>query len=159
MLADAMGAGRFHLAQANIARVRAPVDSPELASFMELLDPINAIADASPGFVWRLQTEEGNATSLNVFGDASMLVNMSVWEDVASLRAFVYQTQHLEVFKRRAEWFHAHVEAHLALWWIPAGGIPSVADAEERVSHVRAHGPTPYAFTFTSVFEPTGAPA
>ena len=152
-------AAQFHLAQANVARVRAPIDSPELAEFVALLEPINAIADTSPGFVWRLQSDEGDATSISVFDDDELLVNMSVWSTVEALRTFVFQTRHLDVFKRRAEWFHVHVEAHLALWWIPAGGIPSVGDAEERVSHVRAHGPTPYAFTFTSVFEPTGAPA
>jgi len=83
-----------------------------------------------------------------------MLVNMSVWTDVESLRRFVYQTQHLEVFKRRAEWFHRLADAYLALWWIPAGSIPTVADAEERITHLRAHGPAPYAFTFAAVYEP-----
>ena len=159
MLAGTMDADRFHLAQTNVARARAPMEHPQLADFVRLLEPINALADASPGFVWRLQTEEGDATALRDFGQDDMLINMSVWEDVASLRAFVYQTQHLDVFKRRTEWFHPHVDAHLAMWWIPAGSIPTVGDAEERVMHLRAHGPTSFAFTFTSVFEPTGAPA
>jgi uncharacterized protein DUF3291 len=156
MLQAVMAASGYHIAQVNIARVRAPVDSPELADFVALLDPINAIADTSPGFVWRLQTEDGNATALRVFGKDDMLVNMSVWKDVTSLRAFVYETRHLGVFKRRNEWFHPLGEAYLALWWIPAGYIPTVADAEERIMHLRAHGPTPFAFTFTAVFEPSG---
>ena len=149
-----MDAAPFHLAQVNIARVRAPLDHPQLADFVEQLDPINAIADESPGFVWRLQTDDGNATSLRVFDDDTMLVNMSVWTDVESLRRFVYQTSHLEIFKRRTEWFHRLAEAYLALWWIPAGSIPTVAEAEERITHLRAHGPTPYAFTFAAVYEP-----
>jgi len=154
MLAAVSDAARFHLAQVNIARARAPLDHPQLADFVALLDPINAIADASPGFVWRLQTDDGNATSLRIFDDDSMLVNMSVWTDVESLRRFVYQSRHLEVFKRRTEWFHRLAEVYLALWWIPAGAIPTVADAEERITHLRAHGPTPYAFNFASVYEP-----
>jgi hypothetical protein len=154
MLEGAMDAARFHLAQVNVARVRAPLDHPQLADFVAMLDPINAIADESPGFVWRLQTDDGNATSLRVFDDDTMLVNMSVWTDVESLRGFVYQTQHRDLFKRRTEWFHPSAEAYLALWWIPAGTIPTVAEGEERITHLRAHGPTPYAFTFSSVYEP-----
>ena len=149
-----MDVTRFHLAQVNMAHARAPLDHPLLADFVELLEPINAIADESPGFVWRLQTGDGNATSLRIFDDESMLVNMSVWTDVESLRRFVYQSRHLDVFRRRTEWFHRLAEVYLALWWIPAGSIPSVADAEKRITHVRVHGPTPYAFTFASVYEP-----
>jgi len=142
----------YHLAQVNIARSRAPIDSPVMADFVALLDPVNAIADASPGFVWRLQTEDGNATSLHVFGDAGLLVNMSVWEDVESLRRFVYETSHLEVFRRRREWFEKMVEAYLALWWIPAGTLPTVGEAEDRITHLRAHGPSEHAFTLKATF-------
>jgi len=142
----------FHLAQANVARVRAPIDSPDLAGFVALLEPINAIADKSPGFVWRLQSDDGNATSISVFDDDEFLVNMSVWKTVEQLRAFVFETQHLAVFQRRKEWFHRIAEAHLALWWIPAGQIPTVADAEEPITDLRAHGATPYAFTLTDPF-------
>jgi len=154
MLAGVSDVARFHLAQVNIARARAPLDHPQLADFVELLEPINAIADESRGFVWRLQTDDGNATSLRIFDDDETLVNMSVWTDVESLRRFVYQSRHLEVLKRRTEWFHPSTEIYLALWWIPAGSIPTVADAEQRITHLRAHGPTPYAFTFSSVYEP-----
>jgi len=149
-----MDVTRFHLAQVNMAHARAPLDHPLLADFVELLEPINAIADESPGFVWRLQSDDGNATSLRIFDDESMLVNMSVWTDVESLRRFVYQSRHLDVFRRRTEWFQRMAEVYLALWWIPAGSIPTVADAEVRITHLRAHGPTPYAFTFASVYEP-----
>jgi hypothetical protein len=157
MLESAMAAARFQLAQCNVARVCAPVDSPQLAGFVEQLEPINALADSSPGFVWRLQTDAGDATALRVFDDDEMLINMSIWQDVESLRAFVYKTRHLDVFKRRAQWFHQLGQPYLALWWIEAGSIPTVADAEERITHLRAHGPTPYAFTFTTVFEPMPA--
>jgi hypothetical protein len=144
----------YHLAQVNIARSNAPIDSPVMAEFVGLLDPINAIADTSPGFVWRLQTDEGNATSLHVFGDQGLLVNMSVWTDIESLHAFVYETRHLDVFRRRREWFEKMAEAYLALWWIPAGDIPTVAEAEERISYLRTHGPTEYAFTLKATFPP-----
>ena len=142
----------FHLAQVNIARARAPMDAPEMADFAKWLDPINAIADASPGFVWRLQTDQGNATSLRVFDDDMMLINMSVWESVDALRDFIYQTQHRAVFARRSEWFERLAEAYVALWWIPAGDIPTVADGEQRITHLRTHGPTPFAFTLKTEF-------
>jgi hypothetical protein len=142
----------FELAQANVARARASIDSPVMAEFVALLEPINAIADASPGFVWRLQSDQGDATSIRVFDDDELLVNLSVWSSVEALRAFVYQTRHLEVFQRRKEWFHRIAEAHLALWWIPAGSIPTVADAEERITNMRVHGSTPHAFTLTDPF-------
>lgn len=142
----------YELAQANIARARASIDSPVMAEFVALLEPINAIADASPGFVWRLQSDDGNATSIRVFDDDELLVNLSVWESVEQLRAFVFETRHLEVFQRRKEWFHRIAEAHLALWWIPAGQIPTVADAEKRITYLRVHGPTAYAFTLTDPF-------
>ena len=147
-----MNAPAYHLAQANVARVRAPIDSPKLAEFVALLEPINAIADASPGFVWRLQSDDGDATSIRVFDDDELLVNISVWESVEALRAFVFETRHLEVFQRRKEWFHRIAEAHLALWWIPMGHIPTVADAEKRITYLRMNGPTPYAFTLADPF-------
>jgi uncharacterized protein DUF3291 len=147
-----MIASAYHLAQANVARVRAPIGSPKLAEFVALLEPINAIADASPGFVWRLQSDDGDATSISVFDDDELLVNMSVWQSVEQLRAFVFETRHLEVFQRRKEWFHRIAEAHLALWWIPVGHIPSVADAEKRITYLRMNGPTSYAFTLADPF-------
>jgi hypothetical protein len=142
----------YDLAQVNIARLRAPIDSPELASFVAELDPVNAVADATPGFVWRLQTEDGNATSVRAFewdqaGSAGVIVNMSVWESVEALAAFVYAGPHAAVLRRRREWFERMAEAYSALWWVPAGARPTTADAEDRVASLRAHGPTPHAFT------------
>jgi hypothetical protein len=148
---------RSQLAQVNIALPRAPVDSPLLAEFVALLDPVNALADRSPGFVWRLQDETGNATSIPVLGDERLIVNMSVWETIEALWDFAYDGDHLKVMRRRREWFE-RIEMHMALWWVPAGHHPTVAEAEERVEHLREHGPTPFAFTFKRRFGPEGAP-
>jgi hypothetical protein len=123
-----------------------------MADFVALLDPLNAVADEAPGFVWRLQTEDGDATSIRPFDDDAVIVNMSVWESVEALWRFVYDGSHLEVMRRRREWFTRLAEAHLALWWIPAGSIPTVEDIRDRVEHLRAHGPTPYVFTFKRRF-------
>jgi hypothetical protein len=122
-----------------------------LAEFVALLDPINALADQSPGFVWRLQTEAGNATAIRAFDDERLLVNMSVWLSIEQLAEFVYRSGHVAVMRRRREWFE-RMRVYVALWWIPAGTIPTVADAELRLAHLRRHGPTPFAFTFKQRF-------
>jgi len=150
------------LAQVNIARLGAPLDSPVLADFVAALDPVNATADAAPGFIWRLQAEDGNATSILAFewdqaGSAGVIVNMSLWESAEALAAFVYSDAHRQVLRRRRQWFVPMAEAHTALWWIPRGREPAVQDAEERVRHLRAHGPTQYAFTLREHFPPPGA--
>jgi len=142
----------YELAQVNIARLVAPLDTPRLADFVAALDPVNARADGAPGFVWRLQTEDGNATAVQAFewdvaGGAGIIVNMSVWTGVDALAAFVYGADHREVLRLRREWFQRMTEAHLACWWVPAGHRPNTAEAEERVHYLRQHGPTPYAFT------------
>ena len=146
------------LAQVNIALPREPLDSPALAEFVAALDPVNALAYTSPGFVWRLQTEDGDATGIRAFGDDRLIVNQSVWESLEALRGFVYSSGHREVLRRRREWFDRMVDAFLALWWVPAGTLPTVADAEARLAHLREHGPTPHAFTFRESFPPGGAP-
>jgi heme-degrading monooxygenase HmoA len=144
----------FHLAQVNIARPLEPLDSELLAEFVASLDSVNAVADGAPGFVWRLQGEDGNATSVPVFDDQGLIVNMSVWESLEALRAFVYSTPaHLAVMKRRREWFE-RMEVHMALWWVPAGHVPTVAEAEERLTLLGAVGPSPDAFTFRCHFPP-----
>ena len=147
-----MAAPGWQLAQINIARFRAPIDAPELLGFVEMLDPINAIADVAPGFVWRLQTDEGNATSIHAFDDDLILVNMSVWESVEELNAFVYRSRHFEVFRRRREWTEHMEQAYLALWWIPAGTIPTVEEGKRRLDLLIERGPTPEAFTITKPF-------
>jgi len=152
--------GGYHLAELNIARFRAPMDAPELADFVAALQPVNALADAADGFVWRLQTEEGNATSIPVLGDDRLIVNMSVWESLEALREYVYRDPgHLEIMRRRREFFEHMREAYMVLWWVPAGHRPTVAEAEERLLHLRAHGATPYAFTLRTSFPPGAAEA
>ncbi len=141
----------YHLAQLNTARLRAPLDSPLLADFVAVLEPINALADGAVGFVWRFQTDEGDATSLRPFDDDMLIVNMSVWETVDDLDAFVYRSDHRLVFARRKEWFE-RIETYLVLWWVPAGHIPTVEDAKERLRSLRAEGPTPEAFTLRTRF-------
>jgi hypothetical protein len=140
-----------HLAQVNVATVRASLDSPELAGFVAQLEPINALADHSPGFVWRLQTEDGDATAIRPFDDERIMVNLSVWESLAALRTFVYASRHLDVMRHRREWFH-RMDAYLALWWVPAGTIPTVAQAKDRLQLLAGHGPGPDAFTFRVPF-------
>jgi heme-degrading monooxygenase HmoA len=148
-----------HLAQVNIATLRAPLDGPELAGFVAQLEPINALADRSPGFVWRLQTEDGDATAIRPFDDDRVMVNLSVWESFETLRAFVYSTRHLEVMRHRRAWFSRMADPYLALWWVPAGTIPTVAEAKRRLELLARSGPTPAAFTFRDPFpEPAGAP-
>lgn len=148
---------RHHLAQLNVGIVKAPLDSPVMADFVNNLDRINALAEATPGFVWRLQTPEGNATAIRPTEDSNFLVNMSVWEDVDALRRFVYQSAHLPIMRRRGEWFERMAEAYLVLWWIPHGHIPTVDEALARLAELRAQGPTPRAFTFRTAFPPPGA--
>lgn len=148
---------RYHLAQLNVGIIKAPLESPVMADFVNNLDRINALAEASPGFVWRLQTEEGNATALRPTEDENFLVNMSVWEDADSLSRFVFKSAHVEIMRRRREWFDRMVDAYLVLWWVPKGHVPTVDEALARLARVREHGPTPEAFTFRTAFPPPDA--
>lgn len=149
----------FHLAQINIALPQAPLDTPQLAEFVAALDAVNDAADNAAGFVWRLQTEEGDATGITAFGDDRLIVNLSVWESLEALRGFVYAgRRHAAVMRRRREWFTGMGEAHLALWWTPAGRLPTVEDAEARLDCLRRDGPSPAAFTFRDSF-PAGQAA
>jgi hypothetical protein len=143
---------QYHLAQYNIAKLLAPLDSPTLAEFMAALEPLNKLADESPGFVWRHQTDEGNSTAVRVRDDPMILINFSVWRSVEALFEFTYHSRHVEIFRKRKQFFE-HLELpYLVLWWIPAGHEPTVEEAEERLDHLREHGPTPYAFTFKQRF-------
>ena len=139
---------RFHLAQVNVAQLLAPLDDPQLAGFVARLDEINALADASEGFVWRLQTDAGDATALRVFDDDRLLVNLSAWRSVEALQHYVYRTVHAQLIRQRAQWFEHLGRPHYALWWIPAGTLPTVEDARQRLAHLQAHGPSPWAFLF-----------
>jgi hypothetical protein len=146
-------ATNYHLAQINIARIRAPLDDPIMAGFVSQLDDINALADQSPGFVWRLQTDAGNATDIRAFEDEMILVNMSVWESVETLQQYVYQSEHVEPLRQRKQWFEP-VPPTLVLWWIPAGHIPTVHEAKDRLEMLQQQGPTAAAFTFKKPFPP-----
>jgi hypothetical protein len=150
----------FHLAQINVARLLAPLDSPQIREFVANLEPINALADASPGFVWRLQAEGGDATSIRVFDEDMFIVNLSVWGSLEALRSFVYASAHKAVLGRRTEWFEPASEAHLAAWWVPSGTIPTVQEAIDRLLALRADGPTERAFTLKTPFpEPASVDA
>jgi hypothetical protein len=138
----------------NIGRLRAPIDDPMIAEFVAQLDEINALADATPGFVWRLQTEDGNATAIRPYDDDFIAVNMSVWESIEALGDYVYRSAHTSVLRRRREWFEHTTLPTLVLWWVPAGEIPTVAEGVARLDHLRSHGPTPHAFTFRAPFAP-----
>ena len=144
---------RYELAQLNVALMLEPLESPRFADFVHNLDRVNALADAAEGFVWRLQTDDGDATALRPVGD-DVLVNLSVWRDVASLRDFVYGGPHVDIMKKRKKWFEKMRQAHMVLWWVPAGERPDVDEALARLEHLRRHGPTAHAFTFAEPFEP-----
>ena len=144
----------MHVAQLNVGRLRAPIDDAMIDDFRNNLDPINALAEASPGYVWRLQDDAGNATNIKVFDDELEIINLTVWESIDALADFTYRSGHVEFLRRRREFFEAPSEPILCLWWIPAGSIPTVEDALARLAHLRAHGPTPTAFTFRHRFEP-----
>jgi hypothetical protein len=141
----------YHLAQLNIAWMKAPLASPQMADFVANLERINALAEGSPGYIWRLQDEAGDATAIRPFGD-EVLVNMSLWRDVQSLSDYVYKSAHTEMLKRRREWFERVEQAHQVLWWVPTGHRPSVDEAAERLAHLREHGATEHAFTFRHAF-------
>lgn len=144
----------YHLAQLNIGRMVAPTDDPQVKDFMDNLDKINAIADTAPGFVWRLQTEGGNATDIHVFDNPLLLVNMSVWKDVESLKAYTYKTEHVDFIRRRKEWFVPMDTPHMVLWWVPAGHIPTTDEAKEKLAHLEEFGETAVSFTFRKPFPP-----
>lgn len=150
----------YHLAQTNIGRIVAPLDSPALAGFVAELPAINALADGAPGFVWRMVDEDGaDATGLRPDGaDDMLLINCSVWESLEALREYVYHSDHLRVLVRRREWFERAVEPYQALWWVPAGHRPTQAEAMARVARLRADGPGPAAFTFRVPY-PAPSPA
>ena len=142
---------RYHLAQLNIAMLREPLESPGMADFVANLERINALAEATPGYLWRLQDEAGDATAIRPFG-AEVLVNLSLWRDMQSLSDYVYKSAHAEMLKRRREWFDKAEQAPMVLWWVPAGHRPGVEEAAERLAHLREHGPSAHVFGFRQAF-------
>ena len=142
---------KYQLAELNVASLKAPLDSPELKDFVDNLDRINALAEATPGFVWRLKGDGNDATSLRPLGE-SVIVNLSTWRDVDSLRHYVYKTAHVEILKRKREWFTRMADAYMVMWWVKAGHQPTAAEAVAKLEYLRQHGPSPEAFTFGDAF-------
>jgi hypothetical protein len=140
-----------HLAQINIARMRAPLNNPIMKGFVDQLSKVNRVAEASPGFIWRLKSEEGDATTIRAYEDELILVNMSVWVSIEALREFTYRSHHAGVFRDRLQWFERSA-AQLALWWIPVGHLPTVEEGKSRLALIEKLGPTPEAFTFKQSF-------
>jgi hypothetical protein len=151
-----MLAKKYHVAQVNIGRMLTPLDDPTMAGFVEMLDEMNALADRSPGFVWRLQTEEGDATSLRPYEDERILFNLSIWENIEDLKSYVYKSAHADVMRRRREWFEKFEGMYLALWWVEAGHIPTIDEAKERLEHLNKNGESEIAFTFKWIFPAPG---
>jgi len=154
----------FELAQVNVSRLLAPLGSPQLAAFMAALDEVNAEGDAAPGFLWRLQTEDGNATAVKAFGwdvagSHGVIVNLTTWTSVEALAGFVFSGRHLEIMRQRRQWFHRAAEATTALWWVPSGHRPSTDEAEDRVQQLRRYGPSADSFTFRKPFSAPGQTA
>ena len=146
------------LAQLNVAVMKTPLESPAMADFVRNLDRINTLAEQSPGFVWRLQGDGGDATAFRPLGE-HVLVNLSTWADVGSLSAYVYRSAHVEIMRRRREWFERMSSVHLVLWWVPAGHRPTVGEAVARLERLRDAGPGPAAFTFAQAYGPPGSTA
>jgi Domain of unknown function (DUF3291) len=145
-----------HIAQLNTAHMRAPLDTPLMAGFARQLDAINALADAHPGFVWRLTGEDPNDPAILSLGE-NRLVNISVWRDIASLSDYAYRSDHAAALRRRSDWFFSQSQASLVLWWVAAGTIPTIAEAVLRLEDLRRHGPSVRAFTFRQQFLPDGS--
>ena len=142
----------YHIAQINIARMLAPIDDPLMADFVAQLPPVNALAEQSPGFVWRLQSEGGDATSIKVYDDEMIIINLTVWESVDALREYVYKGDHHAVLRERKRWFEKFDGPYYVLWWIPAGHLPSPEEGKERLDYMREHGETSHAFSFKHLF-------
>lgn len=142
----------YHIAQINIARMLAPIDDPVLADFVAQLQPINELAEKSRGFVWRLQSESGDATSIKVYDDDMIIVNLTVWESPDALRGYVYKSAHREVLRDRKRWFEKFDGPYYALWWIPSGHLPTTDEGKERLEYLRTHGDSAYAFSFKNLF-------
>lgn len=144
----------MHLAQLNIALAKYDMDAPEIKDFVDNVDAVNNIAEQSAGFVWRLKDESGDATSIQAFNDPKIIVNMSVWQDVDSLKDFMFKTFHRDIMKRKSEWFEPPKENTYVLWWVNEGHIPTLEEAKERLYYLRENGETPHAFSFKTRFTP-----
>ncbi|CAM2006353.1 DUF3291 domain-containing protein [Acanthopleuribacter pedis] len=144
----------YHLAQYNIARALYPLDDERMHGFMSQLDAVNALAEAAPGFVWRLKSDSGNSTDIQLYEDARIVVNMSVWTDPDTLFEYTYHSDHVKVFADRHQWFERRTkQASLVLWWHPADETPSGEEGKKRLAYLQEHGPSPHAFTLKKRFD------
>lgn len=141
-----------HLAQINISRLLAPLDDPRIAEFVAQREPLNALADRAPGFVWRLKSESGDATDIAYNDDPLVIVNLSVWESIEALQEFAYQSNHVKVFRHRPKWFEKAQKPSYCLWWLPVGHVPSVAEGRGHWEHYQELGAIPYSFWFSQHF-------
>lgn len=144
----------YHLAQLNISKLLKPIDHPQLAEFVNNLDKINALAENSKGFVWRLKDKSGNATGIQAFDDPMIVVNMSVWERIDDLKTFTYRSEHVDFIRKRNDWFEKPASNYMVMWWIKKGYVPTPEEGKNRLDHLNEHGPTAYAFTFRKIFAP-----
>ena len=144
---------RWRIAQVNVGKLVAPLDDPRIDDFRNALERINLLGEAQPGFVWRAKGAGFDATDCRVFDDPDILINATVWESIEHLAAFAYRTDHREFVRRRHDWFAPATEAFQAIWWVPVGHIPTLDECVERLTHIRAYGPTAYAFDFRTRFD------
>lgn len=142
----------MQLAQLNIAQAKYDLDAPQIKDFVDNLDIVNTTAENTPGFVWRLKDDSGSATNIQAFDDPNMLVNMSIWRDVDSLKDFMFRTHHKGFMRRKGEWFHKLPQANYVMWWIEENHRPTIEEALHRLEHLREHGESAYAFSFKKVF-------
>lgn len=147
-----MSANGYHLAQINIGRIRGPLDGPVMEGFVSQLDAINALAEQSPGYVWRFQTDEGNATAVQVYEDPQVIINLTVWETPEDLFNYVYRTAHSAALRERKNWFEPYGSPYMALWWVEAGHLPTPEEGKAKLECLTREGPTPAAFTFKTRF-------
>jgi hypothetical protein len=146
---------KFHLAQINIAKAKAKMDSEIMKGFVERLDEINQIADQFAGFIWRLQTEDGDSTGIRAFSDPNLIINMSVLKDIKSLNSYVYKSAHVELIRDRQAWFNKMLESQIALWWVPVGHIPSIEEGKQKLDLLDKNRPNENVFTFAKTFRKT----
>jgi hypothetical protein len=139
-----------HLAQFNIARIRYPLDDPRMAEFVDNVVRVNALAEQIEGFVWRLHDASGHAMNMTVYGDPTLLPNLTLWQSAEALERFVWQTLHGRFYRRREDWFEP-IDTPLVMWWVPAGTRQAMAEGVKRRDHLIAHGPSEYAFGWESL--------
>jgi len=145
----------YQIAEINVARMRGVnINDPIMKEFVDNLDKVNALAESSKGFIWRLKDESNNATNLNPFNDEQVIINISVWQSIETLENFIYKTFHTEFLKRRKEWFQSYGKAYTAMWWTPKGQYPAIQEAIEKLDYYQKNGPSELVFDFRNKYLP-----